>query len=174
MMEGSQIKILFKRDTFLAQQKCSVIFESEIPSVINPSQWFFVLISNGKKKIIKSQSYHLGHWVFLECNNTEIIYFDPYGLNCSEETKKKIIRSAHQNHLQIFINKKKCQGVGVYCGPLICYFAMLRARQFSYSDILKYKFSENLQHNAEAIPAIVEAFLPMKSRPLLRFSLEFL
>ena len=184
-MDTLQIKSIIKSDKYLKKIPSSVIFEKELPSIIPRNHFYFVLTPNGKTKDHENSTVILGHWILIErldlfkrngqVKYGSVNYFDPYGTGPDSLTYQKIAGTALIHNLDVFINKRRTQLPGsVIFGSLIIYVSLLRARGYSYPNILAHKLSKSLRINAQTIVDIVNSLLPKKQKKVKRFSLDFL
>ena len=181
-MESTQFRLLVRDDPFLKQTSCHIINEDELPSIIQRGHLYFVFIPNGKEKETDNRIYVLGHWTMIDFvydlngRTGSVNYFDPMGARCSAKTWAKLRNTAKYFRVKTFVNTTCVQKTkyASVCGPITAYFALLRARHFTYKTILSRKISRNFKRNVMIIPDIIASLLPKGSRNLPRFSLDFL
>ena len=184
-MDNRQIHALVKNDSFLNQKECHAIAQSAFPDIMPLNSIYFVLIKP-KEKLVKrgKLKYQVGHWILISClsktsrgkrgKKPEIFYIDPYGLKYPPEIGKKLRKSAALYKVRVQTSRHKIQKFSSVCGPLCCYLALLRARNFSYDQIFKKKIVKSTRVMAEIVPNIISSLLPKGRKKLLRFSLDFL
>ena len=178
-MDSNQLRALCHTDPVLKTIPTAIIFEKDLPTILNTNWIYFVLISNGKTILKSHKRVWLGHWILIDSliskTNPQISFFDPYGKPPSLLTLTKLEKTCSKKSFSLFINKIQVQdNISTTCGPVIGYCALLRARNFTYKQILKHKVSKNVLMNAKIIPNIISSLLPKKLRTISRFSLDFL
>ena len=185
-MDSAQIKAICQDDTFLKKINSQIIFEKEVPDIIEENCIYFVHIPSGQTtQRGNDTSYFLGHWILIETlpvlkrhlpsEEKVISYLDPYGAPPSSPTFKKIKKTASLKKLAICINSLPAQLPSTtICGGVCTYYSLLRSRGFSPTEIIKCKLSKNQRLNAQVIPDIVNSLMPRGMRKIERFSIDFL
>ena len=183
-MDSSQIQSLISSDPYLKKIQCYIIFQEELPTFIEPESIYFILIPNGRAKKTGKGTFDLGHWILLDFlkdkkgkgtkNYEQISYFDPYGRRPTSDVLKKLKGSARFMQAKLFVNSTVVQTVGSLCGVYSAYAALLRARGFSYKNILTKKISKRAKLNIKILPDLIASLLPRENRKLDRFSLDFI
>ena len=185
-MDSDQLKELITKDKFLKLYNCSIITQSEVPTILAKNSMLFVLLENGKVIERKGTEFQLGHWILICClphvqrrkesaRKIQISYIDPYGYSCSAVIKKKLQASAKTYKAKVFVNKTQIQfGIASVCGSICSYLALLRARKYSFDQIFKCKIAKSKRLLAEVIPDIISSLLSKKHNKLQRFSSDFL
>ena len=182
-MDAEQIQGIAKGDPFLKKFSTYVIFEHELPDEIKVNCVYVMLLKKGLNTMDQgNQRVSYGHWVLLETIQTGknkecphfISYFDPMGVKPSLNTYQKMLGTALQNDLQVYVNTTQRQlSFSQICGILVIYVALLRARKYTHLDINKNKFSKSLLINAITITDIINSLMPRHMSKIERFSLNF-
>ena len=182
-MDSEQIEYLTKDDPFLKKYANFIVFDHEIPSILPMNTIYFILLTNGQIKKTPEKQYDLGHWCILETlpynNKSEskygIGYFDPLGTPCNPLIRKKIVTTAKTYGLKVFINKTQVQlKIATVCGLFSTLVILLRARKYSYAEILGKKLSKSPRVNAMVVPDLISSLLPKTLKKLERFSIDFI
>ena len=127
------------------QDLCDICLKS-FESVL-PCDYFYNFPVKSKQKFIVNLSpsnVKSGHFVIICFDDNDVLYFDPYGLKCSNEfILKKIISLGT---CEIIYSTKRIQQISsMYCG-LICLACLIYIENKSIEEFLNL-FDENLHKN---------------------------